>query len=354
MTLPIAVVTTAIWPAGCVALYWSDYRDPRVVVGVLVASVVLPLVLCARGPRGVGPVTSLAGCAAAVGLAVLLGTQLGGPHPMQGYFLNSWAVAVGVVLAFARPPEEPFALALAVTGVTAVFAWPTLHDPLVRHIAPMLVAPAVPATVSAVALAVALRTALSAARRTRERTAAVEERAALTEAVHQERRRRFSRWEVEIVPLLEDLAAGTRSVGDAALVDECGRTARRLRTELATSPESIFEVLLAGVQARLRSRGGELLVHDLDVGHRLRESDRVLLTDRVTGLAGGGEVCVVGLTVLDADDHALVVLAVDGAPAAAARAWGGSLTVDGPRRWWWDAELALDDGPAPGGWARAG
>ena len=156
------------------------------------------------------------------------------------------------------------------------------------------------------------------------------------------------------MPLLEDLAAGTRSVGDAALVDECGRTARRLRTELATSPESIFEVLLAGVQARLRSRGGELLVHDRAVGHRLRESDRVLLTDRVTGLAGGGEVCVVGLTVLDADDHALVVLAVDGAPAAAARAWGGSLTVDGPRRGWWDAERALDDGPAPGGWARAG
>jgi hypothetical protein len=342
-TLPAGIAITALWPLGGLLLYWPTYRDPWVVAGAWAASVALPLLLVARGPRGIGPAAAAAAAATTITLTAVVGLQL--DDARDGYFMNSWGVAAAVVLAFARPPEEPLAVGAGIFAVTALLNTPLTSDLQVRHIAPMAIGAALPATAWAVMVAVVLRATLGAARRLRVEAEAVEDRLATAEAVRRERRRRFARWESEIVPVLEAIAAGRRDPADAATVAECARTARLLRAELSASSESMFEALLAAQAERMRARGGELVIRDLDVGHLLQERDRIALTDRVSGLVDDGAAAV-ELTVLSAGATAMVVLAATGVTPPDTRPWGGTLTVAGSRQWWWDGELPLDRAPA--------
>src|SRR4051812_1004511 len=177
----------ALWPLAGLILNWSTYRLPGLAAVVYVAAVALPMFLWWLGPRGIGPVVSLLTSSAAVGLTLLLGLDLGGPHPVAGYFMNSWGVATAFVLAFARPIEEPLASMVAVTIVNATVTPNPLHDPQALHEAPMEIGPAIPMAIFAVALVAALRTGARGVRRTRELAAAMEERRAVADAVHHER-----------------------------------------------------------------------------------------------------------------------------------------------------------------------
>lgn len=349
--LPVAIVVTAIWPISGMLLYWSVYRNPAVAAAVLIAAVALPLALCVRGPLGIGPVLSLLSCGAAVGLTWVLGLQLEDPFPSGALWMNSWGMAAAVVLAFARPAEEPLALAAGVLLVTALVAPSPFTDPQVLHVAPMAIGAAVPATVCAVALASALRAGVLSARAVRAAADAAEQQLAVAQAVHVERELRFARWEEAIVPLLEAVAAGRRDPADPDVARECAQLSRMLRAQLSTAAESLFEALLEQAGARLRCRGGDLVVRDLDVGYRLREVGRVLLTHRITEICDADGAGTVQLTLLAAEsgEHATAIVSVEGLPVPATPGWsahGGALTVEHPLRWWWDAELELDPAPA--------
>jgi hypothetical protein len=353
--LPVATVLMAIWPSVVMVLHWPDYADPRVAVGVLAGTLLLAVGLCRLGPHGIGPATSLAACCAVLGLAWALGLQLADPYPDGSYWMNSWGVAVGLVLAFARPPEEPLALGVGLTLVYVIVAPEPLDDLQAVHYAPLTFGAAIPATVCAIALAATLRVSVTAVRAIRARADAAEQRVAVADAVQRERERRFARWESAIVPLLEDVACGRRSPRDPAVARESARLSRRLRAQLSAAPESLFESLLGPSIWRLQARGGDLVVRDLDVGYRLREDDRVRLSERIRALCDGDGVATVQV-MLDAGpgDRATVVIAVDGLPPPDARDWAGALTVENPLLWWWDAELELDPAPAldqtPGRW----
>lgn len=349
--LPVAIAVTAVWPVSGLVLNWSAYREPLVAAAVLVAAVALPLALCVRGPRGIGPVMSVLSCAAALALTGALGLQLDHPYPDGAFWMNSWGMAAAVVMAFARPAEEPLALAAGVLVVTAVVAPSPFTDPQVLHVAPMAIGAAVPATVCAVALATALRAGVRSARAVRAAAEAAEQRLAVADAVHLERGLRFVRWESAIVPLLDAVASGRRDPADPELARECAELARGLRAQLSAAPESLFEALLGPAGERLRGRGGELIVRDLDVGYRLREAGRVRLTERVEEVCETDGTGTVQLTLLAAEsgERAAVIVCVEGLPVPSTPGWsahGGALTRDGPHRWWWDAEMELDPAPA--------
>lgn len=340
--LTAGIAFAALWPLTTLVVQWPDYRNPGVAAAILVVAVAVPLGLCRLGPRGIGPVVSLLAGTSSVLLTVLLGLQLEGPGSGAQHWMNSWGVAVALVLAFAPPAEEPIAVMAGVVVACYVDSPIAAGDIQALHIAPMSVGAAFAPTICAVALAATLRTGVRAARQTREGAERNEEHLAVGNAVHRERRRRFARWEAAVVPVLEAVADGRLEPDDPEVGARCGRLAERLRAELSATPESLFEALLDAEVAELESRGGRLTVQDLDIGYHLLEADRVLLVGLVREVCAHGLPGTVVLTLVDdgSDEIARAVLAVDGMPLPDGPQWpGATLTVESPTRWWWDANV---------------
>lgn len=353
--LAAGIAFAAAWPVTAVVLQWSDYRDPVAAVAILVVAVAVPLALCQLGPQGIGPLASLLAGGSSVLLTVLLGLQLNVPDTGGQLWMNSWGVAAAIVLAFARPVEEPLAVMAGVLIASLAVLPIAPGDVQALHIAPMTIGAAFPATVCGVALAATMRAGVRAARRARAAAEMNEQRRAVEDAVHLERQHRFARWEAAVAPLLDDIASGRLRPDDPAVGEQCGRLSRRLRAELAAAPESLFEALLRPEIAELEARGGRLLIQDLDVGYRLREDDRVLLVELAREVCRTGPPGSVALTLLDdgSDLRARAILAVDGLPVPAGRAWvaaagrpGATMTMESATCWWWDAEVRCSPAPA--------
>lgn len=353
--LTAAIVFAGLWPLSALILQWSDYRSPPAAAAMLVVALAVPLILCRLGPRGIGPGASSIAGVSSVLLTVLLGLQLDGTDSGGAHWMNSWGVAVAIVLAFARPVEEPLAVMTGVLIANVAVKPLAPGDVQALHIAPMTIGAAFPATVCAIALAATMREGIRTARRLRASAEETEQRLAVADAVYQERRQRFARWEAAVAPLLEDVAAGRREPDDPGVGRQCADLSRRLRAELSAAPESLFEVLLGPEMAGLASRGGRVLVHDLDVGYRLCEDDRVLLVELVREMCATELPGTVQITILEgaSDRNALVILGVDGLPAPSGPAWaaaqrreGATTTAESPTRWWWDAEMRCKPAPA--------
>lgn len=340
--LVAGLACSALWPVSYVVARWAEYRDPVATTVMLVVSIGLPLLLCRMGRRGIGPWTSALAILSSIALTLLVGRQVAVPDPEAGNWMNAWGVAVVVVLVFARPVEEPL---LAMVGVTVVnLALAPTGDPQAVHIAPMPVGAAVPATICAIGLASVLRTSVRASRATRAEADAAEQRRAIADAVHSDRRRRFAEWDATAAPLLEDIATGRRDPTDPAVGEECARLAAGLRSQLADRPESVFEALLRDDITRAQERGGALTVDDLGAGDRLDPSDRILVVDLIREASADDGPGIIALTLLDSDVGAVVLLDVEGTPIPAGPAWTraaglGTTTSESPTRWWWDAEL---------------
>lgn len=343
--LSAGVAVMALWPLTALVLHWSEYHDPPVAGAIFVFAVGIPLFLCWQGPRGIGPFVSLLAGGSSAVLTLLLGLQLDGTDPGGQHWMNSWGVASAFVLAFARPVAEPLAI---MTGVLiANFAVKPIGDAQALHIAPMTIGAAVPPAVAGVVLAAMLRRAVRAVRETRASTEAADQRRAVAEAVHEQRRTRFAHWESAVAPLLDDIATGRKSPDDPSVAARCAELSERLRVELSAQPESLFDALLEPDMARLERCGGRLIVRDLDMGHRLREEDRVALVGAVREVCGLDQPAAVQLALLDGDEQqALVIMAVEGVPVpdspqwrAATRRTAATMTAESPTRWWWDATL---------------
>lgn len=358
VALTAGIAFAGLWPVSALILQWSDYRSPWAATAMLVVALTVPLALCRLGPRGIGPGTSLLAGASSVLLTVLLGLQLHGTDSGGAHWMNSWGVAVAIVLAFARPVEEPLAMMTGVLIANVAVKPLVPGDVQALHIAPMTIGAAFPAAVCAIALAATMREGIRTARRIRASAEATEQRLAVADAVHQERLHRFAQWEAAVAPLLEDVATGRREPDDPGVGRQCAELSRRLRAELSAAPESLFEMLLGPEIAGLASRGGRVIVHDLDAGYRLCEDDRVLLVELVREVCATELPGTVQVTILDgaSDRDALVILGVDGLPAPDGPAWAAALRRDGatttaesPTRWWWDAEMRCSPAPAIAG-----
>lgn len=350
-----AMALSAVWPATAYSLNWSNYRDPMLVGALLVVAVGLPLILCWLGPRGLGMFTSALAVVTMAGLELLLPTQTIDLARSGAHWIDGCGATVVIVLVFSRPFwEVVLSVMILVASNVAALTVPAGPGGM-SDVGDLLAGGMLLAAVCAVALVGALRRALSAARQARAVADQAYERRAILKAIQRERRLHFARWEEAVAPFLEDVAAGRRSPADHGFAAECGRLARSLRQELADRSDSLIEVLLRDEIAGVRSRGGNVVINDLDVGHRVSPETRVELVKLIRELCAQDSTRDVQLALLagDSEDRAVAVLSVVGAGVPDSRVWraareAGTVTFETPDRWWWDLELRCERVPAIG------
>lgn len=356
--LAAGILVMALWPLVAMIDYWDLYTAPVFVAGIYVASVALPMAMWRLGPRGIGPVTSLLSIAVAITLALLLRGQLDPIEIVQNgasFWLNSWATTTFFVLALTRPAEEPALGFVVITAIDIQAYLPRDASLFVLQNAPGRAGAAFVPAVAILGMVMAQRAGVRAVARGQALAAAAEQQLAVTDAVARERAARFVGWEATVAPLLEDLAAGRRDAAHPAVVAEAHRLGERLRAQLSAVADSLFVALLRDPADELARRGGELTISDVDIGFRLRETDRIMLVQLVTDVCARPDASAVELTLLgDAEDGtALIVLAVTGTPVPPTPAW--QRVVHDPRAalspasrtsWYWDLAIELDPAPA--------
>ncbi|MGE3288179.1 MAG: hypothetical protein AB7J32_19055 [Pseudonocardia sp.] len=354
----VGIPLMALWPLAALVLSWNVYANPWAASAVYIASVALPLAMWRRGPGGITLAASLSSIAAALALAVLLAAQIDPGEVARSaltFWPNSWASATFFVLAFARPPEEPLLGFAGLTAINYAVYLPPGADLFIRQNAPGRVGAVVPAAVAILAMIGALRIGVRNVARNRALAVAAEQQLAMADAVTRERAERFESWESSVAPLLEDLASGRRDVTDPELCSRCRQLEAQLRDQLSAVADSLFAVLLRSAADELRTRGGKLVISDVDVGFQLRELDRLMLVDLVAAVVAQPGTATVGLTLLGEPDSAsaLVMVAVTGVPVPDGPAWtaaaqrrDATLSLDDSRRWFWDVQLPLDPAPA--------
>lgn len=341
--LATGLAVVGLWPPIALAADWSRYERPLVASAVYIASVAIVAVLWWSGRRGIGLGTSVAAGLAIGALNVALTLQVpAGEFFGVALWLHSWGAAVPMLLAFARPVEEPIAILglLTVTNIVAVAR--ADQDIEALHNAPLHVGLALSVAASGLVLVVALRSSVATARRSRQQTDALVQRERVAATVEREQTVRFAHWEEQIAPLLEDLAGGRRSVDDPSVGARCRALAGAVRAELNAERESML-VSLVTVPT-----GVDLVIRDLDVGHRLLEADRIALVRLMQRTCGTADTGSVQLTLLpDGEDlaRAIAVLAGDGVPQPDVDG-GGTLVVESPLRWWYDMSLRCEVAPA--------
>lgn len=342
--LVIGLLGVGLWPAVALVASWSRYENPFVAVGIYLVSLLIVGALCLLGPRGIGLSASAGAGLAVAGLNVLLAAQVAAGEPYGlALWLNTWGVAVPLVLALCRPVEEPTAILglLTATNFAAVHRAGLGSVALVEEIVHMTVS--LPIAAAGIVLAGALRTSVGNTRRARERAAELSRREQVRRGVEAERRAWIADWETRIAPVLEDVATGRRCARDPALGLRCRALSDALRVALGSRGESVLEALLP------RSPDVELTIRDLDVGHRLVAADRVALTDLVGRICASEASGTLQLTLLaDVDEprtRAVAILAGAGLPAPSGRL-PGTVVTEGPDRWWYDVVLRCEPAPA--------
>jgi membrane protein implicated in regulation of membrane protease activity len=158
----------------------------------------------------------------------------------QTYWINYWIVAVPGILGFARPPEEPISLGLAITLADVVLIARGNFDLAALHIAPLIASSPLVLTAGCVAVVVALRSSVVRARLIREETRRLEYQTQLAAAARQERQARLNQLDRRTAPLLEDIAEGRRLVSDPRLAIECQQLAYHLRAQQSPSERSLL------------------------------------------------------------------------------------------------------------------
>lgn len=340
--LGIGLAVVGLWPALALLSAWELYAQPGLALAAYLASLALVGGLWWRGRSGLSLRVSLGAGVVLVVLDLTVILQVAPGEPVgAAMWMGSWGAAVPMVLAFGRPIEEPIGIfvAMAATNLAIVVRGEQTIESL--HAAPLHVLMPLASATAGLVFVAALRRSVVNARRSRARTEALTQHRRIVEAVDGERATRVTGWEDRIAPLLEDIAAGVRSVQDPDIGARCRRLAAALRSSLRDDGGSILHALLP------TDTGAEVNVHDQDVGHRLMEADRVALLTLVRALCRGAAGGSLRITLLpDSEpDGALVVLAADGLPVPVERA-GATLVAETPTLWWLDMTLRCQDAPA--------
>lgn len=343
--LGIGMAVVGVWPSFALAIDWTRYTAPWVALAVYLASLAIVAGMWWLGPRGIGAGTSVAAGIALGGLTVVLAWQVPPGQPFgAAAWLGSWGAAIPMLLGLSRPIEEPLAIlsVLAASNVVAVVRADLGVGAL--HTAPLHLGMPVAVTAAGLALVAALRRSVATARRSREQTQALARREQVSRTVERERTSRFAAWQARIVPLLEDVATGRLSARDPDVGARCRAYAAAVRAELGVESESILSALLPSTP------GIDVVIRDLDVGHRLTAADRIALTRLVHDVCAGATAGALQVTLLPDGEpgtpvtHAVAILAADGLPAPLAGN-GGTLTAS-PPRWWYDLRLRCEAAPA--------
>lgn len=342
--LGVGLAVVGLWPGLALVSSWHRYTNPWIALAVYVGSLVLVGTLWWRGPAGIGRALSLGGGLALAAGNLALITQLPpGQPPGAALWLHSWGIAVPLVLVLCRPVVEPVAILALLTATNVVAGLRSGTGVIGAHETAIHVGIGLVVSSTALALALALRHTITTTRRMQHAVRELERREHVARSIARDREERLTCWAARIMPVLEDVVEGRRSVRDETLIADSHALARSVRAELDADTESILEPLIP------RAPGIELTIRDLGVGHRLDESDRVELVRLVRSVLSDGATGRLHLSLVAADDEAaLVVVTGDGLrpPAPHGR---GTLTTGEGSRWWYDATLRLAGTASRGG-----
>jgi hypothetical protein len=339
----------------------QPYPDPLYACGAWVGSVGLVGLVWFIGPRGLSLSLSILAGAASITIVVVIAMHIGSSGIVDGqrFWVNYWIAAVPAILAFGRPAEEAIIIGSLLSLADVVVIARDNFDPAEMHLAPGIASGPLVLTMSCVAVIVALRASVARARIIRLETQRLEQQTRMGSAAQRERMNQLGKLDDRIVPLLEELGAGTRRLDDRRLAAECKKLAHNVRTQRFSKERSIFELLLASEVKALEAVGGVLSVHDVDAGFKLYTRDRLELVNLVRRLcdaATGSSFISIRMSLRVASDLGYtdaVLVVLDIAGVAAPVSWGesspplgGNLTSASKVRWWWDKIYAANPAPS--------
>lgn len=333
--LGLGLLIVSLWPAIALVRSLPTYEQPVVAVGIYLGSLGIIAALWRWGRTGLGWPVSVGSGIALAGLNVALTLQVPADAATgTALWLHGWGAAVPMVLAFSRPLEEPLAVLALLGASNAVAVVRGEQTVAALHDAPLRLGIPIAMTAAGIALVVALRRSVSAARRSRDQAAVLWERERIREAIEQDRSLRRAEWEHRAATLLEEIGDRGR-VPDAEVAAAARALREEARLDLDTAGDSVLELLM-------KERDGvELVLQDLDVGHRLREVDRVRLVAAVGELCRGqrGRLEVTLQPAgLPGEPVATALVVLAGTGIAPPEFPEGTLTVESPTRWFLDLE----------------